>query len=110
MPRSKKTGEPPATITFRLEPQLRKKLRRRADEQSTSEQHVVTQALTDHLSSDSLAQRVGKLEAKVDGGMTILAQHENDVLGLKHRMGQFELAVDGSAAAPAQDRADQVDG
>lgn len=93
MPR-KKTGEPPATITFRLEPALRKKLRRRADEQSTSEQHVVTEAVTAHLSSDSLMQRVTRLEDKI-------ADLRMNYRQFADRLAAFELAVDGSAPQPA---------
>jgi hypothetical protein len=66
MPRTKKSpSQPPATITFRLDLPIRKKLKRRADEQLMSEQAVVTQLVADGLSKPGFGSRLSLIEERV---------------------------------------------
>lgn len=78
MPRPK-PAKVPNTITFRLDPKLRRKLDRRAAEQHTSAQVVITQIVSAALEAGGVEARVELLDTRVD-------RIEEVTLYLKHKV------------------------
>ncbi len=56
----------PATLTFRVSPQTRKKLRKRAEEEFITEQALASRLFDGFLRKDGIAERLEKLEDRFE--------------------------------------------